>query len=212
MISDLFDVLMLNRYNGWYVSIGDLPAAERSLESELEAWVAKYDKSTRHRVRCRLAGEAAQRHVQPADRRVPGRSARHVHRVFDRFDAVVGEQIWHFADIHGSRCPARRRQRDESLHPRAAAQVQRAPPAVVGVTATDGLPLGVGASGRGCTVRCRPAIERVGSAGATVLGDPRSLPDREAATGNRLAYVLWPAALGHDVRASHAPALDAVRA
>ena len=30
---------MLNRYYGWYVNTGDLPAAERALEAELNAWV-----------------------------------------------------------------------------------------------------------------------------------------------------------------------------
>ena len=44
MISDLFDVVMLNRYYGWYVDAGDLAAAERGLEAELRAWADKYDK------------------------------------------------------------------------------------------------------------------------------------------------------------------------
>ena len=34
-ISDLFDVLCLNRYYGWYVDTGDLAAAEAHLEAEL---------------------------------------------------------------------------------------------------------------------------------------------------------------------------------
>lgn len=37
MVADLFDVVMLNRYYGWYVNTGDLPAAERALEAELNA-------------------------------------------------------------------------------------------------------------------------------------------------------------------------------
>ena len=35
MVTDLFDVVMLNRYYGWYVDTGDLAAAERALEAEL---------------------------------------------------------------------------------------------------------------------------------------------------------------------------------
>lgn len=34
-ISDLFDVLCLNRYYGWYVQSGDLETAEKVLEKEL---------------------------------------------------------------------------------------------------------------------------------------------------------------------------------
>ncbi|XNM85618.1 hypothetical protein ACLK14_09310 [Escherichia coli] len=37
-ISDLFDVLCLNRYYGWYVQSGDLETAEKVLEKELLAW------------------------------------------------------------------------------------------------------------------------------------------------------------------------------
>src|SRR4051812_5255284 len=41
-ISDLFDVLLLNRYYGWYTDTGDLAAAERHLAAELEAWAARF--------------------------------------------------------------------------------------------------------------------------------------------------------------------------
>jgi hypothetical protein len=44
VLTDLFDVVMLNRYYGWYVSPGDLATAERALEAEISAWVAAYDK------------------------------------------------------------------------------------------------------------------------------------------------------------------------
>ena len=44
VVSDLFDVLMLNRYYGWYVNSGDLANAERALEAELQAWVKKHGK------------------------------------------------------------------------------------------------------------------------------------------------------------------------
>jgi beta-glucuronidase len=43
-VSQFADVLMLNRYYGWYVNTGDLPAAERALEAELHAWAAKLGK------------------------------------------------------------------------------------------------------------------------------------------------------------------------
>ena len=41
------------------------------------------------------------------------------HRVFDRIDAVVGEQVWNFADFATtSGDHARRRQQEGRLHPR----------------------------------------------------------------------------------------------
>jgi beta-glucuronidase len=100
VISDLFDVLQLNRYQGWYAQTGDLAAAERNLEEELRGWVAKYDKPIifteygadampgLHDVRTNPWTEEYQADVIAM-----------FHRVFDRFDAVVGEQIWNFADF-----------------------------------------------------------------------------------------------------------------
>jgi beta-glucuronidase len=40
-ITDLFDVVMLNRYFGWYVDPDGMTAAERGLEADLEAWVTR---------------------------------------------------------------------------------------------------------------------------------------------------------------------------
>ncbi|HET9967755.1 MAG TPA: glycoside hydrolase family 2 TIM barrel-domain containing protein [Streptosporangiaceae bacterium] len=40
VITDLFEVIMLNRYYGWYMDAGDLAAAERALEANLTAWSA----------------------------------------------------------------------------------------------------------------------------------------------------------------------------
>ena len=44
LLGDLFDVIMLNRYYGWYVDNGDLETAEQHLEKELREWEAKYGK------------------------------------------------------------------------------------------------------------------------------------------------------------------------
>src|SRR6185312_10226123 len=44
VLTDLFDVIMLNRYYGWYATPGVLATAERALEAEITAWVAAYDK------------------------------------------------------------------------------------------------------------------------------------------------------------------------
>ena len=43
VVTDLFDLICVNRYYGWYVDPGDLEAATRQLEEELRAW-ARYGK------------------------------------------------------------------------------------------------------------------------------------------------------------------------
>jgi beta-glucuronidase len=98
-VSRFGDVLMLNRYYGWYVHTGDLVAAERALEEELRAWasegkpivVTEYGADTYpglHSVTATPWSEEYQ--VAYLDMN---------HRVFDRIDAVVGEHMWNFADF-----------------------------------------------------------------------------------------------------------------
>ena len=99
-ISDLFDVLMLNRYYGWYVDTGDLANAERNLEAELRGWTEKYDKPiifTEYGGDTMPGVHSVLPNVWSEEYQVDLLEMHH--RVFDRFDAVVGEQIWNFADF-----------------------------------------------------------------------------------------------------------------
>ena len=45
-VSKFGDVLMLNRYYGWYVNTGDLEAAELAWEEELTAWAGEESRSS----------------------------------------------------------------------------------------------------------------------------------------------------------------------
>jgi beta-glucuronidase len=100
VITDLFDVVMLNRYFGWYVHAGDLAAAERALEAELNAWVGKYGKPI-------IMTEYGADTLEGLHEALPSPWSEEYqvellemsHRVFDRVDAVVGEQLWNFADF-----------------------------------------------------------------------------------------------------------------
>jgi beta-glucuronidase len=100
VISDLFDVVMLNRYFGWYVHAGDLAAAERALEGELTTWADTHGKPI---IITEYGADTLEglHDVLPA----PWSEEYQVellemsHRVFDRIDAVVGEQVWNFADF-----------------------------------------------------------------------------------------------------------------
>jgi beta-glucuronidase len=91
---------MLNRYYGWYVASGDLATAERDLEAELEAWAEKYSKPI-------IVTEYGADTLEGLHSVLPspwteGYQAELLamsHRVFDRIEAVVGEQVWNFADF-----------------------------------------------------------------------------------------------------------------
>jgi beta-glucuronidase len=98
-VSQFADVLMLNRYYGWYVNTGDLEGAELAWEQELTAWagdgkpiiITEYGADTypgQHSV----VGEPWSEEYQVAYLDMN-------HRVFDRVEAVVGEQVWNFADF-----------------------------------------------------------------------------------------------------------------
>jgi beta-glucuronidase len=100
VLTDLFDVVMLNRYYGWYVNPGDLASAEAALDAEISSWVAAYDKPI-------LFTEYGADTYPGVHDWVPAPWSEEYqaelltmsHRVFDRYDAVVGEHIWNFADF-----------------------------------------------------------------------------------------------------------------
>lgn len=93
------DVIMLNRYYGWYVNTGDLVAAEIDMRTELAQWategkpiiMTEYGADT-------YPGE----HHLPAtpwseDYQIEYLAANC--RAMDDTDLVVGEQMWNFADF-----------------------------------------------------------------------------------------------------------------
>lgn len=100
VIADLFDVLCLNRYWGWYTDNGDLTGAEMKLRWDLGNWASKFDKPLMmteygadtmpglHSVTDMPWSEEYQAHLLEM-----------YHRVFDSVPAMVGEQIWNFADF-----------------------------------------------------------------------------------------------------------------
>jgi beta-glucuronidase len=99
-LTPLADVVMLNRYYGWYSDTGDLVLADRNLEAELRGWaelhgkpiiITEYGADTIHGFNSlRAVPWSEEYQVQFLDT---------YHRVFDRIDAVVGEHVWNFADF-----------------------------------------------------------------------------------------------------------------
>jgi beta-glucuronidase len=98
-LAKFVDVVMLNRYYGWYVNTGDLAGAEAAWQSELEAWatdgkpiiITEYGADT-------VAGLHSVT-PQPWSEEYQVEYLEMNHRVFDRVDAVVGEHVWNFADF-----------------------------------------------------------------------------------------------------------------
>jgi beta-glucuronidase len=98
-VSQFGDVLMLNRYYGWYVNTGELKAAELAWEEELKGWasegkpiiITEYGADTYPGLHSVVP--------QPWTEEYQVAYLDMNHRVFDRIDAVVGEQVWNFADF-----------------------------------------------------------------------------------------------------------------
>ena len=98
-VSQFADLIMLNRYYGWYVNTGDLAGAERDFREELKAWatdgkpiiMTEYGADTypgHHELPAQPWSEEYQQEYLVANE-----------KIFDEFDEVVGEQGWNFADF-----------------------------------------------------------------------------------------------------------------
>ncbi|SBS70017.1 beta-glucuronidase [uncultured Microbacterium sp.] len=102
-IADLFDVICVNRYYGWYVNTGDLASAEAALESELLQWQDIY---ARPLIMTEYGGDTMPGiHSvwdQPWSEEYQSALLDMFHRVHDRVPAIVGEQVWNFADFQTS--------------------------------------------------------------------------------------------------------------
>ncbi|HSN42755.1 MAG TPA: beta-glucuronidase [Propionibacteriaceae bacterium] len=98
-VSQFADLIMLNRYYGWYVFNDDLVGAEAAFTAELEGWstegkpiiITEYGADTYPGLH-QLPGQPWSEEYQ-----VDYLDAQH--RAFDSCDAVVGEQMWNFADF-----------------------------------------------------------------------------------------------------------------
>jgi len=99
-IADLFDVIGLNRYYGWYEFTGDLESAEKKLEQELRVWEEKFKRpllmleyGTDTVAGLHSTGDLPWSEEYQSDFYDMS------HRVFDRIEAIRGEQVWNFADF-----------------------------------------------------------------------------------------------------------------
>ncbi|KAE8765562.1 beta-glucuronidase [Georgenia thermotolerans] len=106
-VSQFSDVIMLNRYYGWYVYSGDLPGAERAWREELAGWasegkpiiITEYGADTFPGLHNLVP--------QPWSEEYQVEYLEMNHRVFDSVAAVVGEHVWNFADFATVAGPSR---------------------------------------------------------------------------------------------------------
>ena len=99
-VTELADVVMINRYYGWYMEPGDLNAAERGLDAELRGWVTVHGKPiivTEYGADTLSGLHTTDGTIWSEEYQVALLET--YHRVFDRVDAVVGEHVWNFADF-----------------------------------------------------------------------------------------------------------------
>ncbi|QDP97252.1 beta-glucuronidase [Microlunatus elymi] len=98
-LAQFADVIMLNRYYGWYAFTGDLAAAEQAWTAELNGWagdgkpiiITEYGADTLDGMHQLIA--------QPWSEEYQQQYLEMNSRVFDGIDAVVGEQVWNLADF-----------------------------------------------------------------------------------------------------------------
>lgn len=100
LVSDLFDVICINRYFGWYSDAGRLDVVEKQLEVEFEQWqklfnkpliMAEYGADT-------LAGFHQNPPVMFTEE-FQCEMLTLYHNAMDKYDFIIGEHVWNFADF-----------------------------------------------------------------------------------------------------------------
>ncbi|NLE99005.1 MAG: beta-glucuronidase [Propionibacterium sp.] len=100
-VADLYDVVMLNRYYGWYWQNDNLPLGEKLMREEIDGWLelapgkpilfTEYGPDT--------LGGLRDLHSRPWSEDYQIAFFDMYHRVFDDYPEIVGEQMWNFADF-----------------------------------------------------------------------------------------------------------------
>lgn len=100
-VSDLVDVICLNRYYGWYVDFNNLQKAKEDLSTELKKWHQKFKNKpmifTEFGTDTIAGMHSLQREPYSEEYQVDYYKANF--DVFDKYDFVQGEQLWNFADF-----------------------------------------------------------------------------------------------------------------
>ena len=98
-VSQFGDVLMLNRYYGWYVDNADLASAEAHMRTETAGWASEGKPIIFTEYGADTMPGLHQLPAQPWSEEYQIEYLDVQHRIFDEFPEVVGEQMWNFADF-----------------------------------------------------------------------------------------------------------------
>lgn len=103
-IADLVDVIALNRYYGWYLDSGDLPAAKTTLRKELEGWRKRCPDKPIIMTEYGADTVAGLHDIDPVmfTEEFQVEFLNMYHEVFDQIDNFAGEHVWNFADFQTS--------------------------------------------------------------------------------------------------------------
>lgn len=101
-VSPMVDVVILNRYYGWYQDTGRLDLGRLHLQQELQGWAEKYPGKPV------MIGEygvdtIAGFHETEGEMFTEEFQVEYLnmyHKLFDQFDHVIGEHVWNFADFY----------------------------------------------------------------------------------------------------------------
>lgn len=99
-VAELFDVLCINRYYGWYLQCGDLKAARRALDKELNGWTARLTKPiiiTEYGADTMPGNHSLQQDMWSEEYQCAYLKMNH--EAFDACPAVVGEHVWNLCDF-----------------------------------------------------------------------------------------------------------------
>jgi beta-glucuronidase len=107
-VSDLFDVVCVNRYLGWSTDPGEIELIDAQLERDLLRWHERFGKPVL--VTEYGADTVAGFHSDPPvlfTEEFQCEFLERYHGVFDRLDFVIGEHVWNFADFATKQSPVR---------------------------------------------------------------------------------------------------------
>ena len=98
-VAQFADLIMLNRYYGWYVNTGDLAGAEIAWGEEMAGWASEGKPIIITEYGADTMPGLHQLPAQPWSEEYQTAYLEMNERVFDAFPEVVGEQMWNFADF-----------------------------------------------------------------------------------------------------------------
>lgn len=100
-VSDLVDVLCINRYYGWYIASGQLRLAEEYFTNELKEWSEKYPNKPMMLTEYGADTIAGMHEIIPTmfTEEFQVEFYKSNHKVIDKFPFICGEQVWSFSDF-----------------------------------------------------------------------------------------------------------------